>query len=333
MTRPPYHPDTLAAFVPLDDDGDQWKPPPWPNECPRGFCFSVSYEVYSSWPAVNSQALKIGYQVSPKHMRAVLDGHFGTDDSGDRRFGRAEHCRVLEPARYRERFLIAEPCQAPIKTGQRAGSPCGCTSSHYDAAADAWYCGTHKPATAQTPTDYVSAADAERIERSVAEIFGHKVVRLLRQHGGREVSIVWERDGLPCKARLDKLIRGAACPDTVVDLKKCQPCKATDYALQRSIRDYGWDIQAAWYVDGVERLTGSRPLFAWIFVEDREPFDVRPVWASQAMLAVGKAKADRAWQTYLHCLQTGHWPGYCEDIEELNPTEGEMKRFGVTPDM
>lgn len=333
MTRPPYDPETLAAFVPPDDEAEHARLPPWPDDCPIGIHFDVPYETYAKWPAVNASALKIGYQVSPKHMRAVLDGHFGGEDSDGRRFGRAEHCRVLEPAVFRKRFLVADNCQTPIKSGERQGQACGCTASFYDPSMGRWYCGTHKSQAAAKPLDYITIQEAAQIERAVAGLFAHKVVRLLRQHGGREVSLIWDRDGLACKARLDKFIQGAACPDTVIDLKKCQPCKATDYHLQKSIRDYGWDIQAAWYVDGVEQLTGKRPLFAWIFVEDKEPFDVRPVWASQAMLAVGKAKADQAWQSYVHCLQTGLWPGYCEDIEELHPTDGEMKRFGVTPDM
>ena len=329
-------PDPLSAFCLLPEDEPdakpepEWEPPPWPDDCPAvGIYPDVSYEDYAAWPALNATALKIGYKTTPLHLKAAMNGVFG-GDSRDRKFGRAAHCRLLEPEFYRTRFLISGPCPVPVKSGPRAGQPCG-NPGKFQSPDGAWYCGSHAKAIADAvePVDYLDVFVAARIERLADAVKAHKVVRLLRQHGGCEVSLVWDRDGLPCKARLDKLIPEATCPATVLDLKKGQPCKLTEEDLQKSIRDWGSDIQAYWYTDGVYRIIGKRPLFAWIYMEDSEPFDVRPVWASRAMLEVGRIKAERAFGMYRDCTRWGHWPGYCDDIEELDPATWEMKRYSI----
>jgi hypothetical protein len=324
-------PDPLGAFLPPETMPD-WKPPLWPDDCPDAgsIIYDASYEEYRSWPAVNASALKLGYHVSPKHMRAAINGELDSD-SRARKFGRAIHTRLLEPAAYKESVLIATPCQAILSGGKREGELCGVAGRYRDPKSGEWFCGKHLAEDMTEPADYVSEEEAARIERAVAEVFRHEVVNLIRQHGGCEVSIVWERDGLPCKARLDKLIADANCPDTVLDVKKGQPCKLTDAALRKSIRQYGWDFQAAWYRSGVKAVRPDRdkPLFAWVFLEDGPPFDVRPVWASSRMLEVGRIKVNRAWDVYLACVQHDLWPGYCTDIEELDPDPWEIERYGV----
>ena len=319
----------IASFAVLPDEPEPFVPE-WPAECPAPGVYEVPYEEYRAWPAINASALKLGYQVSPKHLKAAIDGRLDSD-SRARKLGRAIHCRLLEPDLFRKQFMIAEQCKVPVASGTRKGQPCGSAGRFYDADNHQWYCGTHRKQfpDAAEPTDYIDSAEAERIELIVASVFAHKVVKLLRAHGGAEVSIIWAKDGFPCKARLDKWIRGAKCPDTVLDLKKCQVGKATEEALQRSIRDYGWDMQAAWYLAAAESIDDARPLFAWVFLEDNEPFDARPVWASPAMLEVGAIKARTAFDLYKRCVETGRWPGYCEDIEQLDPADWELKRYGM----
>ena len=294
-----------------------------------GLHYGIPWEQYAAWPAVNQTALKILRNVTPYHCRAFLDGRYASEDSDDRRFGRAEHCFILEPETFAERFVLAEPCSTPLVSGKRTGQPCGGSGRFLDMLGGGWFCGTHKPEHAVEPEDYITSEQLDRIKASVRSLLDHKVIRLVRQHGGSEVSVIWERDGLPCKARLDKLVIDTACPDTILDLKKIRSGRGTDEHLQRSIRDWGYDIQAAWYIDSVEAVTGKRPCFAWIFFEDNEPFDVRPIWASRSMVQLGRRKLEAAWQTYKRCVEEDHWPGYCESIEELAPSPWEVMRYGL----
>ena len=82
----------------------------------------------------------------------------------------------------------------------------------------------------------------------------------------------------------------------------------------------------------MKQLTDPNSLASLVDLpQEAEPFDVRPLWASKAMLELGEIKSRRAFELYKHCVETGHWPGYCEDIEDLDPADWECKRYGIQP--
>jgi len=322
--------DPLASFAEVAQPTTE--PPAWPEGMPQpGIYPDVPYDVYAGWKAVNASALKIGATVTALHMRAKIDGLL-EKDTPDRMIGRAFHCAILEPDSFEGRFPVAGVCPEPLQSGKRKGQPCGSSGSFRSDSGD-WYCGVHAKAhpEAVEPEEFLTDEEHGRIVAMRKNVMAHKVVKMLRQQGGCEVSLVWERDGIACKARADKLILDRACPDTIIDAKKIQPMAGTEGALQAAIRNYGYDLSAWWYVDGVHRLRPDkkRPMFAWVFCEDNYPFDVRPLWASKAMLEVGRIKAERAFTSYCWCLRSGTWPGYSEDIEEIMPSDFELKRYGL----
>jgi hypothetical protein len=322
MTRTAGTPADLDCTVP------DWQPPPWPKDCPEpGVYLGVAYEDYRAWPAANATALKHGATLSPKHMRATIE--VGTD-SRDRKFGRAVHCYFLERERFAERFSVAKPCCAPVGGGERKGQPCG-VSSHL-ADGDSWYCGTHAKGhpEAAEPSEYIQATELAALQRMYESATEHAAISLLRAHGGCEVSLVWDRDGLPCKARLDKLLeKGPQGDPYILDLKKCQAYAIDLRSIDRSIVDYHWDAQAWWYRDGYERLTGRSARFWWVFMEDGVPFDIRPKAATRKWLRCGQMRMESAWQTYLWCVQTGDWRGVSPDVDDEEPPEFYCKRFGI----
>ena len=321
-------PETLGAFYVPPDEPEPWKPPPWPKDCPEpGIIEGASYEEYASWPAINASALKHGSELSPKHMRqSVLSG----TDTPARKFGRAVHCRLLEPDTFAKRFLIAKPCCQPLKSGERKGDPCGLSGGFMDDDEN-WYCGKHKPKDREvkTPVDFITQAEAAKIEEMAKAVYAHPSVALMRQHGGCEVSLVWDRDGLPCKARLDKLIDAESCPTTILDLKKVAAYNIDRPSLKSSIANYYYDAQAYWYRDGVKRVTGKDAHFVWLFAEDGPPYDVCPLRASPRWLETGRCRAESALQTYRLCLERGEWPGVASDIEDSEPPKYLMQRYGI----
>src|SRR5688572_27676231 len=86
-----------------------------------GIHYDLSFADYARIPALNSSVLKWGHPPSGSmlHLKAAIDGEIETEDSRDRKFGRALHVRLLEPDRYRSEILIAGECGAIKKSGQR----------------------------------------------------------------------------------------------------------------------------------------------------------------------------------------------------------------------
>ena len=111
----------ISAFD-ISDEPD-WTPPPWPEGLPDpGIYHGIPFQEYKSWPACNASALKIAANVTAKHMRAYMSGLMDTD-SPSRRFGRAQHCYMLEGLEaFESRISVATPCAAPIQKGPGRGN-------------------------------------------------------------------------------------------------------------------------------------------------------------------------------------------------------------------
>lgn len=291
----------------------------------EGIHRNVPFADYAAWPAINSGAVKWG-MTTPKHMRSALEGHINSDDTKDRKLGRAIHTRLLEPDKYKESTLVSEPCCALIKSGDRKGEPCGKSGKFVEGDpyfdGEEWFCGTHNK-DGKEPADYVSQDEFKRIERIAEAVREHNVMNLFRRPGWSEVSLVWKEDGLTFKARLDRY-----SPDNplTIDLKKCQVGAGDRDSCQKSICDYGWYRQAAIYVRGVEALTGTRPDFVWVFIEDNEPYDVNVIPIDEETYEIGKWEVDRVISAYKRCLKDGNFYGYIYD-PKVAPNRGGLPNW------
>ncbi|UCH47740.1 MAG: PD-(D/E)XK nuclease-like domain-containing protein [Betaproteobacteria bacterium] len=100
--------------------------------------------------------------------------------------------------------------------------------------------------------------------------------------GNKELSIYWiDEVGARWKARPDCFTRGI-----VLDLKTTSDCRPD--AFKRTREHFGYDLQAAHYVEAVTRLTGSTPQFAFLSVELSAPYSV---WVHE--LEAGEIRAAR----------------------------------------
>lgn len=246
--------------------------------------YDITMEDYKLIPGLNSSTLKWGHKPSGSmlHLRAAMWGEIESDDTKDRKFGRAVHVRLLEPDRYKSDVLVATTCAA-MKKGD--GQPC--TNNGYLFDGEKWYCGTrgHAPKGAEMPETYVNIEEAARIEQMAETLKTHEAMQILRAKGWSEVTALWTYRGHRMKMRLDRLTESER---VIVDLKKAQRGSVHKDAMEKSIDTYDWHRQAALYVDGIKYLTGQDYEFVWIFIEDQPPYDVGIMRASQEVLDCGR---------------------------------------------
>ena len=283
----------------------------------------IPFQEYRQWECVNSGAVRWG-DVTMAHMQAAMQGLLDTDSEA-KKFGRAIHARLLEPAVFHEQYLISAPCQTKLKSGDNKGKPCGSRSSRYWDGQ--WYCKTHAPAGAEEPLDYIDDEELGRIERIVQAVKGHPVVKLIAQHGGFESSVVWSMKDVTLKSRLDKLILEGNCPPTIIDLKKVQVGKGGNAAFAKSIDDWGYSIQASMYVDAVKSLTGVECNFIWIVIEDKEPHLVNVLKCDQVSLKIGRFQYDHVLESWQKAVSSGVYPGYGQDIQLCGLPDYAKRRF------
>jgi hypothetical protein len=118
----------------------------------------------------------------------------------------------------------------------------------------------HTADCAATGATSLKPADYARIVAGAAYIAGDERVRAAFQGGKPEVSVFWQQDGVPMKARLDyvRLGKGAdgAPVGLITDLKSFANIldKPPEQAVISAIANTRLDIQAAAYLQGVAKI-------------------------------------------------------------------------------
>jgi len=121
-----------------------------------------------------------------------------------------------------------------------------------------------------------------------------------------EVSFYWEEMGIPCKARLDRIL---VTDDEVhvIDLKTTDSISVEKF--QSKAVDLGYDFQAGWYSHAAELVYEKPVRFTFVAIERNEPWSVGIFEVPQDMMQEARRKNEKALKTLRKCLDTGEWPG------------------------
>lgn len=128
--------------------------------------------------------------------------------------------------------------------------------------------------------------------------------------GKPEQTLVWEEQGVMCRARLDWPHDDLT---TLDDLKTTSRCARGEVWSKRALYDQGAEIQAAMHLRGVRALTGRDAQWRWVVVETSPPYALSVIYPSAAVLALGDEKVDRALALWRQCLATDEWPAYSRE--------------------
>lgn len=109
-----------------------------------------------------------------------------------------------------------------------------------------------------------------------------------------------------CKIRPDAFNQNL---NIVLDIKTTQD--ASRESFEKSIASYGYDFQAAMYMEGIERITGKRPK-AWCFlaIEKTPPYAIAFYQTDNLILDTATAAYRHALEKLKACLVDDVWPGY-----------------------
>ncbi len=266
---------------------------------------SVDFETYLGWPLVNSGLIKAGLY-SARRMKWMSDGLMDMDDSRDRKFGRAFHCRLLERDTFDFRFTVQQQCAAIKGDGNRCQNP-----GKFVEVAE-WFCGQHKGEDAKQVEECITAEDVEHMDAMIEALGDHPAIKMLRAHGGHEESAVAEINGVLCKSRFDKRI-----PDkpTIVDLKKTRHDKINQWQCDKSIDNYQYDIQMALYCRIAKQITGEDHRGIWVFIADKPDYDVCARMMKPEQYEFASAKIDGVLRYWQDCNEREDWPGVAPTLE------------------
>jgi hypothetical protein len=162
-------------------------------------------------------------------------------------------------------------------------------------------------------------AEYDEIVEMAAVIEAHPIAGKLfaRDSGKPEQTIVWQdhRTGTMRRLRLDWLPNTLSSAGRLLlpDYKTVRSAEPSE--IEKSINNYGYHMQGDWYIDGVLSM-GLADTVAFLLVcqEKTAPYVVTVVQIHPDTLLAGHVLNEYAIETYLKCVNSGHWPGYAENV-------------------
>ncbi|ARD42500.1 PD-(D/E)XK nuclease-like domain-containing protein [Actinomyces gaoshouyii] len=223
--------------------------------------------------------------------------------------------RLLDcPARFRWEQDHPRPYTPAFELGHAAHTlTLGTGTGLHVVQADSW-----RTKAARTERDDALTAgltpllevEFEQVQAMHDTLTSHPIAGPLFERADRvcEASLYWTDPAteVACRARPDWWSQDRTL---VVDLKTTS--KSADPAdFGRLAAQYGYHLQAAWYLEAVRAVTGVEASFVHVVQETTPPYLVSVVQLNAEALQVGAEQADRARRLYANCQATGQWPGY-----------------------
>lgn len=160
-------------------------------------------------------------------------------------------------------------------------------------------------AVGKTP---VKRKEMEGAKKAAAYIQENMLAQGIEFTGEHQPSLIWETDGVLCRARLDHWVEETA---TIYDLKTAD--NASPGGLGGKFVGFGYHIQHAAYVQAVETLRpdlAGRVKFVFVVAETEPPFGVTIAHPAGTLRALGDFQWKRAVKLWGECLASGKWPAY-----------------------
>ena len=247
-----------------------------------------SNEAYHSRKSVSASMIKT-LRKSPRVYQAeIVDRRIERKESAAMRLGTAVHSRILEPELFYNDYAIC-----PSDIGDRRTK-----------AYKAW-------AATCTFKEVLTADEDEKINAIANAVTSHPIAsRIVGRPDYVEKSFEYDdaETGARCRVRFDGVKGGV-----VFDIKTISEC--TPKQIERDAADYGYHIQAAHYLAGLEAIAPDTPwVFMFIFVETSEPFRCRVFQPDESWLNEGRALRSFYLRDLQRRMETGDW----SEVNESN---------------
>lgn len=277
----------------------------WPSKV-----LGLSNEAYHAHPSISSSAINTALR-SPLHYHAQYVARaVERTESASMRLGTMVHTAVLEPDEWSARYIVAPDVDRRTKAGKEAWAQFLAEAKGYEV---------------------ITNEEAAKAHAMAAVVLEHPAAGpLLRGdfvEPEREASYFWRdaETGLECRCRPDSFDG-----EIIVDLKTTKDASPSFFwrddegrlherhgGFARSVANYGYHVQAAWYRRGVEAVTGRMPRHVIVAVETTAPYAVAVYELDALALEEGERLCQRAITTIAECQRVGRWPGYGDEIQRL----------------
>ena len=272
-------------------------------------------QVYRSAQGISQTEIK-EVEVSPAHFAARKFGK-AKEPTDAQVVGTLTHALVLQN---RQLFCVV-PEDAPRKPTQaqiNAKKP-----SDETLAAIQWWKTYEFNTRGKTP---VSKEQADHLFEMQAAVLRHPIANSILRRAtlaSAEVAAFkkHEETGLMMKGLADLVVHDDDNFMVLPDLKTTPAGGASSKEFSKSIFNWGYHRQAAWYLD----LFGATH-FMFIAVEKEPPYAVAVYKLQTDAIEMGRRANERDLRILKKCFDENKWPGYSEEIEFIGLPEWAKKR-------
>lgn len=231
---------------------------------------------------------------SMAHWKYAKD-HPDESDSPALLFGRAIHKMVLEPYDFQNEYIVSPKFDRRTKEGKEA------YTKFLDEAEG---------------KEVIDEELYQTILNMKEELYRTPCVQKLIA-GEHEKSFFWvdEQTGIKCKHRPDSIGK-LGDEYIIIDYKSCNNAETS--AFMRDAIKFGYDIQAAHYIEGMRSVTGHDYKFVFICQEKTAPYACNILEADEEFIRNGMYVRNALMRTYKKCLELDEYPGYMGFAEDKN---------------
>lgn len=247
----------------------------------RSHVITESNADYHARESISASRLKLLRESPRIYQSSVLLGKMPRSETAAMKLGTAIHCNVLEPEAFRDGYVYC---------------PAECSDRRTKAYKE-W---------SLIAGDRIVLSDDERLAVHTASAalrmhpIAGKIIRAAEITEG-SVCYVDPATGAECRFRFD----GIAGP-IVFDIKTIAECSMDK--ISRAIWDFGYHVQAAHYLTGLETLDPSTTWrFMFLFVETSEPWRVRVVELGPSEIELGRFERAALIRDLLSRTASGDW--------------------------
>lgn len=162
------------------------------------------------------------------------------------KLGTAFHALILEPDTFLERFIILPPANDLKKDSKEWDELQELYKNTYDINDFKMPQGRATRIVYEGSKEIIRIDDFNQLKIMAVMLFNNRIMKKVFSDGIAEVSVFWQdKDtGLMCRARFDYLTA-----NYIADLKTTTD--TTLYSLTNSIANFGYDVSASYYLEGL----------------------------------------------------------------------------------
>jgi hypothetical protein len=262
------------------------------NPDTEGVFMGLDAEKYHAAPGLSHSTLK-HMDPTPAHCLAYMTEKRETTPA--QMLGTLAHSKILEPDKALPNLTI-KPDNMKFSTKEGKG----------------W-----REQQETTGLSIITAAESRALDGMTRSIAEHEYAARILARGVSELSLfscpIWNARLLR-KCRIDFVPHG----NFLADVKTCED--ASPEAFSKSIYNFGYFTQAAWYLDIWNDLVPDEPkeTFLFIAVEKSPPYAVAVYALDDAAIEAGRDINRSRAMRWFNCHTEGIWPGYSQEYSPIS---------------